>query len=61
METPFTKNCGSITGFQKTSYVIVFLFSVFMVCAIIREFSDNDRDGKENITYLKVLKETFAM
>ena len=25
-ETPFKKNCGSFTGFQETSYVIVFLF-----------------------------------
>ena len=49
-ETPFKKNCVSFKGFQKPSYVIVFLFSVFRVCAIIREFSDNDSNGKENIT-----------
>ena len=49
-QTPFKKNCVSFKGFQKTSYVIVFLFSVFRVCAIIREFSDNDSNGKENIT-----------
>ena len=49
-ETPFKENCGSFKGFQKTSYVIVFLFSVFGVCAIIRELSDNDSNGKENIT-----------
>ena len=49
-KTTFKKNCGSFKGFEKTSYVIVFLFSVFRVCAIIREFSDNDSNGKESIT-----------